>query len=80
MVFNHRLDFLFKPVAFPGFRSEITVYPYIYNHQPSILLFYNNVGSTERCPALIGTYSKNILIIVLCDLHRPARDGILVEN
>ncbi len=53
MAFDHKLDFLFEPIEFPGFRSTIWVYPYQLKNETALLVFHNHIGPLKNFPKLM---------------------------
>ncbi len=53
MAFDHKLDFLFEPIEFPGFRSNICVYPYQFENKTALLVFHNHIGPLKNFPKLM---------------------------
>ncbi|MCF8230530.1 MAG: histidine kinase [Bacteroidales bacterium] len=58
MAFDHKLEFLFEPIEFPGFRSNIRVYPYQFDKEKVLVVFHNHIGPLKNFPKLM-LFDKN---------------------
>ena len=68
MVFNHKLELLFEPIEFPGFRSELSVSPVSINGSKLLACYYNHRGPNDNYPKLFlaktdGTIIKEHLFL-----------------
>jgi len=52
MVFDHKLDMLFEPIEFPGFRSNLDVIPVSINGDKLFGGYYNHTGALDNYPKL----------------------------
>ncbi len=73
LVFNHKLHFVFEPIEFPGFRSEIEVLPVTINHNSLVAAFYNHKGPETNYPAL---FLINVNGEIVNEFRFPSSDKI----
>ncbi|MCH8318118.1 MAG: hypothetical protein IIA88_06430 [Bacteroidetes bacterium] len=62
MVFDNKLNFLFKPVEFPHFTSEVKAVPYRINKETFIAVLYQYRGILKKKPALYIYTTKGIKV------------------
>ena len=62
MVFDHKLNFLFSPLEFPGFKSCVLVQPYSNESKASMMVLFNHEGSKENKPCLYTLNTSGIVI------------------
>ncbi len=62
MVFNHKLEFLFEPIEFPGFRGRLFVIPVSINGTKLFAGFYNHLGRLDNYPKLFLVNKKGEIV------------------